>query len=229
MAISSLALFVIIVLSLIILFLLILLYQKGLYPSFIQGKLNVLFFYPQLWFLKANYKCGFNQNPWNWVDENLLLGSMPIEPHCEKLANLGVGLALNMCWIYDPEIYFRQNNIEQLRLPTIDHCEPSLQFLNRGVEAISKAVNEGKKVYVFCKGGHGRSAAVAFCWLLKTAGKNLEETQKMISSKRRVRHKLFKQENIKTFYYLLQSPKLEDEDIEIDDEPSSKSTTKKLL
>ena len=191
------------------------------------------------------YQCGFKQQPWDWIDDNVLLGSMPYHPHIEKLSEMGIEYSINMTWIYDPGLLFSQYNIEQLRLPTLDHYEPTLQSINKAIDFISKAVEEGKKVYIFCKGkkkksnfqqplnfhkgGHGRSAAIAYCWLLKSTGKSLEETQKLINSKRHVRKSLYKQDNIKTFYYLLQSPKLEEDEILIDDKTNPNETPNKKL
>lgn len=134
-------------------------YSKGWYPDTIQAAINRVVFYPQLYLMKLKYKCGLKQTPWDWIDDHVLMGGLPLEEHIEKLANLQISYAINLTYIYDPGWCFARYNIEQLRLPTIDHREPNLQDINRGVELIQKAVEEGKKIYVFCKGGHGRSAA----------------------------------------------------------------------
>ena len=134
-------------------------YKKGLYPKPIQGAINVVSFYPQLLLLKLKYQCGLKQEPWNWMDDTVLMGQMPIEQHVQKLSNMGVRYAVNLCYIYNIEQIYSKYGIEQLWLPTLDHYEPSLQDINSGVDLIQKARAEGAKVYVHCKGGHGRSAA----------------------------------------------------------------------
>ena len=56
--------------------------------------------------------------------------------------------------------------IVQLRLPVADHKEPSLEFMKGSIAFINTFRKRGQKVYVHCKGGHGRSAAIVLCWLI---------------------------------------------------------------
>lgn len=69
---------------------------------------------------------------------------------------------------------------------------------------IHEKQQSGVRVYVHCKSGNGRGAAIAFCWLLAARKMTLEEAQQYLSSKRKVRKSLFKQTNIVTFYNRLQ-------------------------
>lgn len=69
---------------------------------------------------------------------------------------------------------------------------------------IKKNKDAGVRVYVHCKGGNGRSAAVAFCWLLYSHGWGLRETQEYLSDKRRVRKALYRQPVIVAYYRKLQ-------------------------
>jgi atypical dual specificity phosphatase len=52
-------------------------------------------------------------------------------------------------------------------------------------------------VYVHCKAGHGRGAAVAYCWLAYQ-NKNMspKAINELLSSKRKVRKSLYKQKSI---------------------------------
>lgn len=70
---------------------------------------------------------------------------------------------------------------------------------------IKEKRDSGVRVYVHCKGGNGRSAAVAFCWLLFSRGWGLRETQEYLSDKRRVRAELFQQPVIVAYYRKLQA------------------------
>lgn len=58
-----------------------------------------------------------------------------------------------------------------------------------------------RQVLVHCKGGHGRSAAVALAWLLSEHGGGFtpEQAQTKLSSVRHVRKKLGEQSNIRSF------------------------------
>ena len=91
--------------------------------------------------------------------------------------------------------------VEQLRLPTVDHVEPSVADLRAAVDFIGRASRRGK-VFVHCKAGHGRSAAVAYAWLLK---KNLGkvapfEVYEGLAAKRGVRKNLWRQPNLLRYY-----------------------------
>lgn len=85
-----------------------------------------------------------------------------------------------------------------------DHTEPSLADIDAAMAFIKERSESGVRVYVHCKGGNGRSAAIAFCWLLYARNMTLLEAQTYISEKRSVRKTLYKQPNIVAFYAKLQ-------------------------
>lgn len=76
--------------------------------------------------------------------------------------------------------------------------------MEAAVAFIQEKQQSGVRVYVHCKSGNGRGAAIAFCWLLAARKMTLEEAQEYLSSKRKVRKSLFKQPNIVAFYDKLQ-------------------------
>lgn len=80
------------------------------------------------------------------------------------------------------------------------------------MQFIQEKQASGVRVYVHCKGGNGRSAAIAFCWLLYARKMTLLEAQEYISEKRSVRKTLYTQPNIVAFYNKLQLAKDNDED-----------------
>src|SRR5512145_26089 len=83
--------------------------------------------------------------------------------------------------------------------------EPSVADLESAVAFMVEKIGQGTVVYVHCKGGNGRSAAVVFCWLLETHPTwTLEETQAWLNTKRRVRKKLWLQPHIRAFYERLE-------------------------
>jgi len=84
-----------------------------------------------------------------------------------------------------------------LRLPTTDHFEPTVEDLEKGVKFITEHEALGKRVYVHCRAGHGRSAAVVFAWLLsKNPDVDLQQLNREICELRDVRKTLWKQKNI---------------------------------
>lgn len=85
-----------------------------------------------------------------------------------------------------------------------DHTEPSLGDIETAIAFIREKQASGVRVYVHCKGGNGRSAAIAFCWLLYARNMTLLEAQTYLSEKRRVRKTLYQQPVIVAFYDRLQ-------------------------
>jgi hypothetical protein len=161
----------------------------------------------------------------------------------------GVRAAINLLDEYaGPREEYALRGWAQLRLPTIDHIEPSVGDLVRGAEFIgavrgdldagvlaresgasgdfavraamealgehdNRSSAKPRGVIVHCKAGHGRSAAVVFCYLYvfgdgygelpgsNGGGEQLDETrlqlvQDTIISIRKVRKSLWKQRNV---------------------------------
>jgi atypical dual specificity phosphatase len=92
---------------------------------------------------------------------------MAVLGHPGRLHEMGVRGVVNMCDEYaGPGEAYGQLGIKQLRLPTVDHFEPSLQALEEAARFIEGFRKRGEKVYVHCKAGHGRGASVAMSWLM---------------------------------------------------------------
>ena len=83
-----------------------------------------------------------------------------------------------------------------------------ITHMQRAVSFIRKNEMQQQKVYVHCRAGHGRSAAVVLAWLMY---KNPKSDPYTLNNKlckiRDVRKTLWKQPNIKEFYSLLQNNK----------------------
>lgn len=117
------------------------------------------------------------------------------------LHSLGVRRVLNMQDEYcGPLEALREFGMEQLRLPTVDHFEPTPEQITKGVEFITKAQNDGVGVYVNCQGGHGRSAAIVFAWLcLHEPHKEPSRHNSELNDSWRVRTSLHSQPHVNTF------------------------------
>ena len=92
--------------------------------------------------------------------------------------------------------------IEQLRIAVTDHVEPTLEQLEEAVAFISTHRARGERILVHCKGGHGRSAAVAMAWLMTNEGLTPEAAQRRLTSVRHVRSSLYKQPALLEYYRL---------------------------
>jgi atypical dual specificity phosphatase len=105
---------------------------------------------------------------------------------------------INMCEEYEgPYKKYKELGITSLHLPTVDHFEPSIADLEEAIHFIDGFQRAGSKVYVHCRAGHGRSAAVTLAWLLsKDPSSNLKELNDELSTLRNVRKTLWQQPNI---------------------------------
>lgn len=103
--------------------------------------------------------------------------------------------------------------ILHLRLPTTDHFEPSVRDLVEGVKFIAEHKALGKRVYVHCRAGHGRSAAVVFAWLLsKNPDVDLQKLNRELCLLRDVRKTLWKQKNIIRYHSRLREQGNDEDD-----------------
>lgn len=118
----------------------------------------------------------------------------------------GVRGVVNMCEEYNgPITRYDKLGMEELHLKTVDHFEPSLEDLKSAVSFIQTLEKEEKRVYVHCRAGHGRSAAVVLAWLLyKHPDSDPMTLNQYLCQKRNVRKTLWKQPNINAFYSFLQ-------------------------
>jgi atypical dual specificity phosphatase len=175
------------------------LFQKKLLPKPIAKIVSVLFFYP-------TYPVTYLLRWKNWktqVDDTLILGVAPMSVlnHPQQLHKMGVRGVVNMCHEYSgPMAEYNELGIKQMRLPTVDHIEPSLEYMQEAVRFIKSYKDRGEKVYVHCKAGHGRAASIALCWMLYDNPKlSAKDGNAFLCGKRKVRPSLFKQQNVVLF------------------------------
>jgi atypical dual specificity phosphatase len=141
-------------------------------------------FYPTLWWNVALSRLLKRRRWWDWIDDWVLLGAFPSARHIEKLKLAGVGAVVNTCREHcGPQEEYRRAGIEQLHLPIIDFVSPSLDDVRAAVAFIHAQIARGRKVYVHCKAGRGRSATVALCYLI-SKGLTPEQAQLLLIQKR---------------------------------------------
>lgn len=134
-----------------------------------------LTFYPTLWFSWVMHRLGLWQR-WNALDEHVLLGSLPTKRDMARLKSTGVGATVNMCEEFRGHVEeLRRLRVDQLHLPTLDYFCPTEDDIVRGLHFIDAQIAAGRKVYLHCKAGRGRSATVALCYLMRRQGLSVEE------------------------------------------------------
>ena len=175
--------------------------QKHLLPKPLSSVVSRALFWPTLP-ITVSRRIG------RWttdVDDTVMIGGAPIgfvgmpeRLHDDKAVK-GV---INMCDEYrGPTKQYDRLGMKELWLRTVDHFEPSVSDLKRAVQFIEKTKEEGGRVYVHCRAGHGRSAAAVFAWLIyqDPDQEDLQSLNEWLSLKRNVRKTLWKQPNIKKF------------------------------
>jgi len=175
------------------------LFQKKLLPHGVSKIASKFLFWPTLPITLA-LRYG---NLFTPLDDTVILGTAPVGflGHPQNLYNKGVRGVINMCTEYaGPQDQYMKLGIKQLRLPTVDHFEPSFEFMQEGVEFIKEFKKRGEKVYIHCKAGHGRAASVALCYFMNANPElSAEECNSQIYKIRKVRPTLYKQKNVKRF------------------------------
>jgi len=144
--------------------------QSHLLPRPLAAVVSRLLFYPTLP-ITASKRIG------KWVtkiDDTLVLGGAPLGlldyPRVLK-EDYGVAGVINMCEEWrGPLRHYKKLGMEELYLPTTDHFEPSQEDLISALSFLERHEAQGKKVYVHCRAGHGRSGAVAYAWMLLKGG-----------------------------------------------------------
>lgn len=60
-------------------------------------------------------------------------------------------------------------------IPVADGYAPTQEQLDIGTAIMDEAVSQGKRVYVHCKNGHGRSPTMVAAYLIRYQGKGVDE------------------------------------------------------
>jgi len=141
---------------------------------------------------------------WNDVDDHVIIGAYPFSWDIPALEKEGVGAVVNTCEEYaGPEGVYEQMGIEQFHMPTVDFTSPSLADCQQAVVFMKQQVEAGRRIYVHCKAGRGRSATVVMCWLIATHHLSPEDAQTYLLTKRPHAHKhLFKRQAVRDFFDL---------------------------
>lgn len=173
------------------------LFQKKLLPKHASYVVSKIFFYPSFPFTALlRY-----DNYWTFIDKSIILGCAPMSilDHPRKLHDLGVTGVVNLCAEYQGPVHeYNDLGMTQLWLPTVDHFEPSLDNMKDAVKFINEKKSKGGKVYIHCKAGHGRGAAIALCALMDSNPTiDAIELNAKLCKIRKVRPTLYKQPNIK--------------------------------
>lgn len=106
--------------------------------------------------------------------------------HGEEFKSLGVSIEMNLSQEANE---IPPKDIEgYIWLPVIDGYAPSQSQLAIGTSIIKEAIDAGKKVYVHCKNGHGRSPSMVAAYLIRFEKMSVDQVLSLIKEKRPESH-----------------------------------------
>lgn len=107
--------------------------------------------------------------PLYWVTENLATGPAPMSyDHLDHLKAAGIDAIMNLCAEYsDLHDIESSQGFEVHYLPIEDEETPQLQALDAAMDWLDESIYLGKKVYVHCHYGIGRTGTIISAYLLR--------------------------------------------------------------
>jgi protein tyrosine phosphatase (PTP) superfamily phosphohydrolase (DUF442 family) len=150
-------------------------------PSAIRAALFAPYlavFYPFLAVRRAAAtRCPEHGGTWRtWIAPRLLLGGFLYPSDVPALARDGVGAVVNVSReLIEPRAALEAAGLSYLQVPCWDGRVPELADAHRGVRFIAAHVAAGRKVYVHCASGVGRSVSLALCYLCAHEGASVDD------------------------------------------------------
>jgi protein-tyrosine phosphatase len=141
--------------------------------------------------LKPKGRNDSHQFDYSQIMDNIYIGSDLCKGgiclmHGEEFKKLGVSVEINLS-LENNEL--PPKDIETyLWLPVTDGHAPSQHQLEAGICLMDTMVNAGKKIYVHCRNGHGRSPTLVAAYLMRYKNMSLEEANKLICKNRPEAH-----------------------------------------
>lgn len=105
----------------------------------------------------------------NWVTDSLGVGPAPMSyVQMDALKELGVGAILNLCAEFPdlPDIQ-REYGFDVFYLPVHDEEAPELAEMEKALAWLDEAIYLGKKTYIHCRHGIGRTGTLLNAYLLR--------------------------------------------------------------
>jgi atypical dual specificity phosphatase len=112
-------------------------------------------------------------------NQNIYVGAMPLKnwDHVNEINKLGVGAVLSITEVHERETQWgadpvqkgdwQGRSIEHLELVSPDLEPVETAIFIEAVDYLDRLVSAGKRVFVHCNGGRGRSASIVIAYLVK--------------------------------------------------------------
>jgi predicted NAD-dependent protein-ADP-ribosyltransferase YbiA (DUF1768 family) len=101
-----------------------------------------------------------------FIPEKALFGSFPSQATVDMLEEMGIRYFIDLTEVGEPNVepYITRYNF--IKYPVKDHSYPNdWKTFSQLIIKISDLIKNGNKVYIHCKGGHGRSGILVACIL----------------------------------------------------------------
>lgn len=137
-----------------------------------------------------------NSQWYNDINDELILGAMPLREHFEDLGQR-VCAIVSMVQDHEYRDQFLGTPIQpreweeygksMYRYPNLDGEPIRLSDVQQAVDKIrAEYIRNNQPVYVHCMAGVGRSATVAVCYLMKYHAKTPEQAVNIVNAKRNI-------------------------------------------
>ena len=121
------------------------------------------------------------------TDEVWLGGAPTYVRDYEFLLEHGIGAVIDIRNERTDDLaLYERHDIRHLKLRVPDIHVPDDEIISAGVDFIQKQVEDGRRVYVHCAKGRGRSATLVAGWLMQHRDMTFEEAQAFMVAKRKL-------------------------------------------
>jgi predicted NAD-dependent protein-ADP-ribosyltransferase YbiA (DUF1768 family)/protein-tyrosine phosphatase len=105
-----------------------------------------------------------------FIENRALFGSFPDQSSVTELEKEGVRVFVNLTYDHEKKISPYQTNYQKISFPIPDREVPEnilefSSFIVKLTQIIKSELRTGERMYIHCKGGHGRSGVVVACIL----------------------------------------------------------------
>mmetsp|Transcript_27859 Transcript_27859/g.66176 ORF Transcript_27859/g.66176 Transcript_27859/m.66176 type:complete len:243 (-) Transcript_27859:229-957(-) len=164
------------------------LWETGPWTGYAATALSRVMFYPSLAWNIARTTVQPDYRWYTEIVENLLLGALPFHSMLDDFKQQGIQAVVTLNEGFELFVtteHYEALGIQHLHIPTIDFLfAPNVEDMHRAVDFIQGNLSGGRRTYVHCKAGRGRSATVVVCFLVKHRGMAPEEALLFVRERR---------------------------------------------